>query len=519
MKKAIQISSRRIKLILFYVPVLCLCVQAGLYAQSASNSAVIEVPVETVIDKIRGGLLGQILGNLNGLPHEFKYVEEPGKVKNYVPELLAGAWTDDDTDFEWVYILEMQRKRNAFLPHTDIASLWKDRINRRIWCSNRYARHLMDLGIDPPYTGNVLLNPWADFNVSGQFLCETFGLLAPAMPQTAAKIGLNYTQVAIDDEPAQTTQLFTAMIATAFIERDINKVIDAGIVAIDPNSKTFRLIDDVKNWHRQYPNDWKEARRQLRDKYTQEGGAIRDVNGTELNTGAIILALLYGEGDFSETLKLSFNMGWDADCNAATVGTIVGVADGYRKLLSNEWKITDRYRNTTRDNMPMDETITSFADRLVDLFEIVNENNGGSKTVSNQIPVYHIIQELPKPVIMIKSHAELKTELLEQEPVTALITKIREGSKEEKARATYIAVCLDMHPEISKKYPAEWKVAKDILSGYVKVMNNVFHGGDFKALYALQKKFVAAGFTPPAQRLSDNEVYSEVVWADPKGLY
>src|SRR5690606_37699778 len=83
--------------------------------------------------------------------------------------------------------------------------------NRRIWCANRYARHLMDLDLMPPLTGNVLLNPWADFNISGQFLSETFGLLAPAMPQTAARIGLHYTQVAIDGEPAQTTQMFTAM--------------------------------------------------------------------------------------------------------------------------------------------------------------------------------------------------------------------------------------------------------------------------------------------------------------------
>src|SRR5690606_28929980 len=63
----------------------------------------ISVPVETITDKIRGGLLGQILGNLNGLPYEFTYTDEPGDVKNYTPSLPNGAWTDDDTDFEWVY--------------------------------------------------------------------------------------------------------------------------------------------------------------------------------------------------------------------------------------------------------------------------------------------------------------------------------------------------------------------------------------------------------------------------------
>ena len=81
----------------------------------------------------------------------------------------------------------------------------------------------MDLGIEPPWTGNVGLNPWSDFNISGQFICESFGLMSPAMPQTAARLGLHYTHVAIDGEPAQATQLFTTMIATAFVETDIEK--------------------------------------------------------------------------------------------------------------------------------------------------------------------------------------------------------------------------------------------------------------------------------------------------------
>jgi len=487
----------------------------AIYAQPPAERNVLQLPVERVVDKIRGGLLGQILGNLNGLPYEFKYEEEPGDVKNYVPQLLEGARTDDDTDFEWVYILEMQKKRNVFLPYDEIASLWKERINRRIWCSNRYARHLMDLGIKPPYTGNALLNPWADFNISGQFLCETFGLLAPAMPQTAAKIGLNYTQVAIDGEPAQTTQLFTAMISTAFTAQHMDEILDAGAAAVDSSSKTYAIIDDVRKWYRQYPGNWRETRYRIRDKYMQEGGRIRDINGTELNTAAIIAALLYGAGDFAESLKLAFNMGWDADCNAATVGTIVGVLQGYRSLMSNEWRIVDRYQNTTRDHMPTDETITSFADRLVELFEVVNEQNGGSRSVHDHQSVYNIVSEQPKPVLLEKSEEILKKELLEQESEEVLTSYIKQGSRQEKARAAYLAVCLDLYPKISKQYPNEWKEAVLALSGYRKVMNNIFHGGDFKSLEVLKKKFVSAGFNVPEQRLTDDEVYSEVVWVDP----
>ena len=51
----------------------------------------IDMPVEQLRDKIRGGLLGQILGNLNGLPHEMKYIDEPGNVTSYTPTLPEGA--------------------------------------------------------------------------------------------------------------------------------------------------------------------------------------------------------------------------------------------------------------------------------------------------------------------------------------------------------------------------------------------------------------------------------------------
>jgi len=138
-------------------------VTGQLKADGDTQKEIISIPVEVVKDKIRGGLLGQILGNLNGLPHEMRYIDAPGDVKNYVPSLPNGAWTDDDTDFEWFYICEMQKNRNAFLSADVISELWKERVNRGVWCSNRFARYLMDLGIKPPHTGYSTFNPWAGF--------------------------------------------------------------------------------------------------------------------------------------------------------------------------------------------------------------------------------------------------------------------------------------------------------------------------------------------------------------------
>jgi len=47
---------------------------------------VVEIPADVLEDKLRGGMLAQILGNLNGLPHEFKYIDEPGNVERSPPQ-------------------------------------------------------------------------------------------------------------------------------------------------------------------------------------------------------------------------------------------------------------------------------------------------------------------------------------------------------------------------------------------------------------------------------------------------
>ena len=46
-------------------------------------------------------------------------------------------------------------------------------------------------------------------------------------------------------------------------------------------------------------------------------------NSTPVN-GRLLLALLYGRDDFYRTLQFAMALGYDADCDAATAGTIVG---------------------------------------------------------------------------------------------------------------------------------------------------------------------------------------------------
>ncbi len=470
----------------------------GACGPGVAPKKVVSVRAEMIEDKIRGGLLGQILGDLNGLKHEMEYIAQPGNVTEYTPSLPNGAWTDDDTDIEWVYVMEMERSRTLLLPPARIADLWRAHINRRIWCSHQYVRQLMSLGIEPPLTGMIHVNPWADFNLSGQFMSETWGLISPGMPQSAARLGLHYTHVSIDLEAAQSTQLFTTMIAVAFLDQDIEKIIDAGVQALDPTSVLAQVAKDVRTWHAAYPHDWRATRRQIQEKYSHYGGDdLRDRNGVELNAASTLAALLYGQGDFVETIRHAFNFGWDCDNNAATSGTILGVIKGERWIKAQGWDIQDGFRNTSRDDVPDDETITRFGSRLVTLAGLQITGHGGSKDPEGRDAVYRIpveqsqnVEPLPDPS---SQFARLRAAMK-----PTIEDWLDQGSTSQaRARAAYLAICLDLAPAMRQQHPRQWEGALAALGEYPNVLQVLFFDSPFPAGDRIRKAALAAGVVTP----------------------
>ena len=419
-----------------------------------------DITADELRNKIRGAIIGQFFGNLNGLNYEFKYNEQPGSLTSYTPDLSEGAHTDDDTDIEFPYIYNMKRSEKIYLPYSQVSDIWIRSINDRIWCSNRYARYMMNLGIQPPHTGRIALNPWADFNISGQFLCESFGVISPGMPQTAGRIGTHYTQVAIDGEPVQATLFFDAVLASAFFESDVMKLVQSGLDSMDEASEQQAIISNVIRWHRQNGDNWRATRQSIKDtywngKYGDPGGS----NGYRVTTASTVAALLHGEGKFVETLTLAFNFGWDADNTAAMVGTILGVTHGEQWLRSQGWKIKDVYRNTHRPGLPTDLTISSFADMHVDVARKVILSGGGKEIEIDGQAGYRIVRQKPANVVVLPQPLHRGGTIRK-----AWLPKIEEdltGSLTQKLRAVYIAAALGLVPEIVAKHPQEWKAALD----------------------------------------------------------
>jgi hypothetical protein len=458
---------------------LCLLLPAVALAQPPALNSRLE-------DQIRGGLLGQIIANLNGLQHENKYFAEPGNVTAYTPALPDGAWTDDDTDIEWVYLLAMERSGVLFLSPARIADLWKAHINRNIWCSHKYVRQLMNIGFVPPLTGSPVLNPWASFNLSGQFVSESWGLIAPGRPRTAARLAVHYIHASVDGEPIQAAQLFSSMVAMAFVTSDLNRILDAGQASVDPGSEMARVVRNVRDWHRQYPDDWRRTRALIQSTHSKHPlpKDIRDYNGVLLNGAATIAAILYGQGDFTETARHAFNFGWDADNTAATACTIIGVLQGERRLKSNGWLIAYRFRNTSRDGLP-DETITRFGDRLIRLARrVLSEPAALEEKPANVEPLRNPLAQAEE--FRAATAASLERTLLQPD-----------ASEQELARAAYAAIAAGLAPGFQASHGAAWKSAVEALAGYRGLVQVLFHDSPGEPGARLRFAALAAGLPAP----------------------
>ena len=74
----------------------------------------LEITRTQLKDKIAGAWIGQMVGNIYGLEYENKFVDEPGEgpfVFNKAMrkmEAVDGAFSDDDTDVEYLYLLMME---------------------------------------------------------------------------------------------------------------------------------------------------------------------------------------------------------------------------------------------------------------------------------------------------------------------------------------------------------------------------------------------------------------------------
>lgn len=307
--------------------------------QSASPISY-SLSTEQLLDKVKGGWAGQTIGVTFGSHTEFRhqgtFIQDYQTIpwhEGYVQELMD-SWPDlyDDIYMDLTFVDVLERVgMDAPVDSFAIAFATAD---YNLWHANQAARYNILHGVKE--SGHWLFNPHAD-DIDYQIEADFAGLMNPGMPNSASEISDKIGHIMCYGDGWYGGVYVGAMYSLAFVSNDIQYIVNEALQSIPSESTFHKCIADVIKWHKQYPDDWKQAWFELQKHYSEEIGCPDGIFtpldiDAKINAAYIVLGLLYGNGDFTKTMEISTRAGQDSDCNPSSAGGILGTMLGYSQI-------------------------------------------------------------------------------------------------------------------------------------------------------------------------------------------
>lgn len=308
------------------------------------------------VEKMYAGFLGMDAGMRLGAP-----VENPwwtyerlrsyfGDIRGYLREYKTHP-ADDDINGPVIFLRALLDNGGLDFTEQMAGETWLNyaRCGRGMfwWGGEEVStehRAYMNLkrGLSAPVSGSIAQNGVvAAEQIGGQIFVDTWGLVCPGNPARAAGFARRMASVSHDGEALNGAAFMAACVAAAFTCASVEEVIDAGLREIPKECVYRQVVDAVRDFHAAHPEDF----RACRDYVDSAWGNDRFPGGYHIipNAGICVLALLYGENNLGRTIEVSCMCGFDTDCNASNVGTILGVLHGLEG-------VPDRYRRPINDS-------------------------------------------------------------------------------------------------------------------------------------------------------------------------
>lgn len=295
-----------------------------------------------LLNKIKGGWAGQTIGVVYGAPTEFKFTGTT--IQDYQPipwgEGYVKYWWDKKPGlFDDIYndltFVEAFEQLGLDCSQDSLAMRFAY-ADYHLAHANQAGRYNIRRGIMPPESGHWLNNPHAD-DLDFQIEADFIGLMAPAMIPEAVSIADRVGHIMNSGDGFYGGVFVAGLYAAAFTTNDPAKALDISLKAIPAESTFYQCLNDVRELHKKYPNDWEAAWFELHKKWNKDVGCPKGVFlnfniDAKINSAYVAMGLLYGEGDFTRSIDISTRCGQDSDCNPATVGGVLGVMLGYDNI-------------------------------------------------------------------------------------------------------------------------------------------------------------------------------------------
>lgn len=256
---------------------------------------------------------------------------------------------DDDTDYTLTGFLIVKQRGAAFTP-ADVARFWMRNIP--VLCTytaERVAYRNLAMHIQPPASA-AYRNPYREW-IGARIRADAFGYLSVGDPERAAEFAWRDASISHVKNGIYGEMLVAAMIAAAPFCKDVTDLLEAGLREIPKTSRLYGDIREVMEWYAG-GLDYDGAVARIHERWDEY--SWHHWGHTNSNTMICAVALLWGEGDFGKSICRAVRPGFDTDCNGATVGSILGMMLGAKRLPSS-W--TRRLNNTLKTSLIGHETV------------------------------------------------------------------------------------------------------------------------------------------------------------------
>ncbi len=284
-------------------------------------------------DRILGGWLGKVAGGDLGMPSEgrsqpdWAAVEAALSLPASAPVTFPtgfGFGPDDDTTLG-VSGLFLAERLGRIPGALEIASSWRARTSPEFLWVNEWSATLALLrGARPPATAE---GPFGE-TLTARIRVEPWAFLLPGSPAEASAQATRDASIETRGTGTEDAAFWAAALSAAFREPDLAACLDLA-ARIAPGRYAGTLLAAFRSRASGTPlrESWEALARDhfepLRTAHTKECWVF-----SLPNAGLLGLALAWGGGDFRTTLRLAASLGWDSDCNAATLGAFLGVRVG-----------------------------------------------------------------------------------------------------------------------------------------------------------------------------------------------
>jgi len=327
-RPALNLVNRAARSLTTYAAVVCLLPLA-----SFSHAAPRTLSRDALRDKIRGAWAGQMIGVVYGAHTEFKalgHINE-GPIQ---PAELSNAIVQDDLYVEMTFAHVMDTVGlNATT--ADYGEAFKNS-KYQLWHANAGARRNLNRGLAAPMSGLPRYNLHAD-DIDFQIEADFIGIMCPGLPRVSNQFCDRVGRVMNYGDGLYGGMFVCGMYTAAYFETDPRKVVEAGLACIPAKSPYAQLVRDLLAWSAHEPADWRKVWQQVQDKWDKDDpcpdGAFRPFNiDAKLNGAYIAFGLLYGRGDWQQTMDIATRCGQDSDCNPSSALGVLGAMIGYARI-------------------------------------------------------------------------------------------------------------------------------------------------------------------------------------------